>query len=198
MSRLREITPCEVIFTAMLKKEPISLHQERRKRRGGTGHSEKQKSARVAHQLPGRIRLELSKSLTQDELKEIIQDLKLSPEVSDVRINGRHLIIEHDSNKSGSLLQKIFPGLEPLSNSIDEAVAKATEMPEVNKLIPAGFLGLALFKAFRDGAFFAGESAFAMAYIAFDLYWKFQQENVTGKIHEGMTKGQQENLSKAS
>lgn len=37
----------------------------------------------------------------------------------------------------------------------------------------------------------AGESAFAIVYIAFDLYWKFQQENVTRKIQQGMSKQQQ-------
>lgn len=162
------------------------------------GGQDKQRSARIAHKMPGRIRIQLDRIPTSDEKRELTTDLMLSPEVSKVRINGRSLVIEHDENRSGSFLQAVFPGLQSLSDKVDEAVAKGTEMPEVNKLLPLGFLALAVFKGFRDSAFFAGESSFALAYIAFDLYWKFQQENVTRKIHEGMTKSEQQKLEKAS
>jgi hypothetical protein len=105
---------------------------------------------------------------------------------------GYSVIVEHTDEKHtftalGKALSNVFPDFERWSDSMDESIAKVVADPWVNKIIPAGFLGLAVYTGIRNGAVLAGESAFALAYVAFDLYWKFQQENVIHKIEEGLS-----------
>ncbi len=46
----------------------------------------------------------------------------------------------------------------------------------------------------RTGAVLAGEGPFALGYVAFALYWKFQQENVVRKIEKGMSEKQKKSM----
>jgi hypothetical protein len=95
-------------------------------------------------------------------------------------------------------LDKIFPEFDRWSNNLDAQIAEATSDPWVNKFVPLGFLGLAVFTGISNGAVLAGESAFALGYVAFDLYWKFQQENVVRKIEQGLSKQQQKDMDETS
>lgn len=109
-----------------------------------------------------------------------------------VTVRGSSIIIDHTHDNSSEtalsgVLNETFPGFKDWSNDLDEHVAKVTADPWVNKLIPFAFLGLAVFKGINSGAVLAGESAFALGYVAFDLYWKFQQENVVRKIEKGLS-----------
>ncbi|HEY9681570.1 MAG TPA: hypothetical protein V6C86_08310 [Oculatellaceae cyanobacterium] len=52
------------------------------------------------------------------------------------------------------------------------------------------------YTAVAEGAVLAGESAFALAYVAFDIYWKFQQENVIRKIETGLSQKQKDNVDR--
>jgi len=150
--------------------------------------------------MPGRIRLKLAQPLAPAERKEVEADLKLSPQVKTVRLTGKSLVIEHvgADEHPWSLLERWFPDVVRMSDAVDMSVARLTETPEVNKLLPLGVLAFAIYKGIRDGALMAGESSFAIMYIAFDLYWKFQQENVTRKIQKGLTQQQLGQISKAS
>ena len=163
------------------------------------GNKRSAKRPRVVHNIPGRVRIKLPQELGAQEEKSLLQDLKVSPEVSKVTLRGTSLIIEHNQNDFaltpvGSYLNKHFPDFEKWSNEFDSEVAKSVSDPWVNKGVPFAFLGLALFRALEEGAFLAGESAFALAYIAFDLYWKFQQENVIRKIEKGLSKSDQSKI----
>ncbi|HEY9773504.1 MAG TPA: hypothetical protein V6C81_06815 [Planktothrix sp.] len=155
--------------------------------------------ATVAHKVPGRIRIRMTEALSDAEAKGLVQDLKVSPEVKKVTIRGTSLIIEHIDDhqavtKLGSHLSKQFPEFERWSDEVDAEIAKAVGDPWVNKSIPFFFLGFAAFKALTEGALFAGESAFALAYVGFDIYWKFQQENVVRKIEMGLSKSDREKV----
>jgi hypothetical protein len=117
----------------------------------------------------------------------------VSPDVRNVTLRGSSLIIEHNSNDRvltnlGSYLSKRFPDFERWSDEVDSEIAKAVSDPWINKSVPFAFLGVAIYRALIDGAFLAGESAFALTYVAFDLYWKFQQENVIHKIETGLSR----------
>lgn len=157
---------------------------------------------RIAHRIPNRMRIKLPQALKPDDAKALLQDLQVSPHISKATLNGTSLIIEHSDDEetvihSGNVLSKMFPGLERWSNTFDAEVSKIVADPWVNKTIPLGFIGLAVYAFIRDGALMAGESAFAMGYIAFDVYWKFQQENVIRKIEKGMSKQAQANLEES-
>ena len=149
---------------------------------------------RLAHQMPGRLRFVLPRHCEPDELKAVIADIKSSPHVQKVVVRCRSLTIEHTAEASGrkdigSVLNRVFPGYDQLSDDLDEKAAKKAADPTLNKLVPLCFLGLAGWKILRDGAFIAGESAFAIAYLAFDVYWKLQQENLIKKLEKGMSQG---------
>jgi hypothetical protein len=159
--------------------------------------------AKIAHRSPGRIRLKLDTRLTKEAAETLINDLKVSPDVSNVTLRGTSLIIEHsDDDHSGTAigraLDKLFPEFDRWSNNLDAQIAEATSDPWVNKFVPLGFLGLAVFTGISNGAVLAGESAFALGYVAFDLYWKFQQENVVRKIEQGLSKQQQKDMDETS
>jgi hypothetical protein len=98
----------------------------------------------------------------------------------------------------GTYLSKKFPEFERWSDEVDSEIAKAVSDPWINKSVPLAFLGLALYRAVLDGAFLAGESAFALAYVAFDIYWKFQQENVIHKIETGLSRRDRSDLEASS
>lgn len=147
--------------------------------------------AKVAHRTPGRIRLKLSGIASPKEIDQLIEDLKVSPEISKVTLRGSSLIIEHSTEDGpttelGKQLNKLFPGFQHFSDDFDDQMSKTASDPWMNKMIPLGFLGLAVYTGISNGAVLAGESAFALGYVAFDLYWKFQQENVTRKIQKGL------------
>ena len=159
--------------------------------------------AKIAHRSPGRVRLKLDARLTKEAAETLINDLKVSPDVSNVTLRGTSLIIEHsDDDHSGTAvgqaLDKLFPNFDRWSNDLDAKIAEATSDPWVNKFVPLGFLGLAVFTGINNGAVLAGESAFALGYVAFDLYWKFQQENVVRKIEQGLSKQQQTKIDETS
>jgi len=159
----------------------------------------KAKRPTVVHSIPGRIRFSLPKELNQKETKTLLQDLKSSPEITKATLRGKFLIIEHSGDgesmtSMGAHLNKLFPEFERWSDELDAELAKAVADPWVNKTIPMAILGLALYRCLRDGALLAGESAFALAYVAFDLYWKFQQENVIRKIESGLSQREREQL----
>jgi hypothetical protein len=97
----------------------------------------------------------------------------------------------------GSALNKVFPEFERWSDDVDAEIAKYVCDPWVNKSVPFAFLGLAFYRGIMDGAILAGESAFALAYIAFDVYWKFQQENVIRKIEKGLSQNQKSEIETA-
>ena len=148
--------------------------------------------AKVAHRTPGRLRLRLMDSLDKSQKDLLLQDLKVSPEVSKVTIRGHYLIIEHADDGDvttafGKAMNKLFPDFERAADEFDGQMAKAAADPWTNKLLPTGILGLAIYTGMRSGAILAGESAFALAYVAFDLYWKFQQENVIRKMERGLS-----------
>lgn len=152
-------------------------------------------SPKIAHKVPGRIRIQLPDDMDRPDRDRLVADLKTSPEVSKVTLRGSSLIIEHDDGSGavtfiGRTMHRVFPGFERWSNEVDVEMAKYASDPWINKTVPFGFLGLALYRGLRDGAFLAGESAFALAYIAFDIYWKFQQENVIRKIEQGLSKAE--------
>jgi hypothetical protein len=154
---------------------------------------------KVAHKIPGRVRIKLPDNLSAEEEKTLIQDLKVSPDVSKVTVRGTSLIIEHAQDDValtdvGSYLNKLFPEFEHWSDDFDAELAKSTADPWINKGVPLAFIGIAVYRGLKDGAFLAGESAFALAYIAFDIYWKFQQENVIRKIEKGLSKNDQSKL----
>jgi hypothetical protein len=161
------------------------------------------RKAKVAHRTAGRIRLKLDKGVSKDSIDALIKDLKVSPEISRVTCRGTSLIIEHANNENtntliGKTLNTVFPGFEDWSNEVDETIAKVTSDPWVNKMVPFGFLGLAVFTGITNGAVLAGESAFALGYVAFDLYWKFQQENVVRKIEQGLSAQQKGKIGEMS
>jgi hypothetical protein len=153
--------------------------------------ADKMVRAQIAHRSPGRIRLRLMSSLDNAQTDALIKDLKVSPEVSKVTVRGSHLIIEHEQDDVttalGKTLSRLFPGFERASDQFDSQVAKTVADPWIMNLIPAGFLGLAVYTGLRNGAVLAGESAFALGYVAFDLYWKFQQENIMRKMEKGLS-----------
>src|SRR5579885_726735 len=147
---------------------------------------------RVAHRTLGRIRILLPESLSEEESDLLLKDLKLSPKVNKVTMRGSSLIVEHyDECEAlttiGRALNRMFPDFPGWSDEFDATFDKYAADPWVNKMVPLSFLSLALYRGVRDGAFLAGESAFALAYIAFDLYWKFQQENLMRKLKHGMS-----------
>ncbi|HEY9757596.1 MAG TPA: hypothetical protein V6C97_20675 [Oculatellaceae cyanobacterium] len=155
----------------------------------------------IAHQIPGRMRLKLPRELSEKERSELLQDLKLSPEVRAATIRGTFLIIEHHESGEalsalGERLNRLFPDFIHWSNVVDSEIAKAVADPWINKTLPLFFLGLAGYTAIAEGAVLAGESAFALAYVAFDIYWKFQQENVIRKIETGLSQKQKEELER--
>lgn len=155
---------------------------------------------KVVHRTSNRVRVQLPKRLSKEQTDALVHDLKTSPEVRKVTLRGSSLIIEHSEGEdtmtfAGDALTKIFPNFERWSDEFDASIAKHAADPGINKTLPFVFLGLAAFRLVRDGALLAGESSFALAYIAFDLYWKFQQENVMHKIEQGMSQRQQEQLS---
>ena len=159
--------------------------------------------AKIAHRMPGRIRLKLDNQIKKEDSEALINDLKVSPDVSKVTLRGSSLIIEHAENEEsstaiGKTLNALFPGFETWSNDIDAKIAKVTADPWVNKMVPLGFLGLAVFTGVKNGALLAGESAFALAYVAFDLYWKFQQENVVRKIEQGLTEKEKKEMGESA
>jgi hypothetical protein len=159
--------------------------------------------AKLAHRTPGRIRLKLDSQLKKEDAEALIRDLKVSPEISKVTYRGSSLIIEHaddtDTNTAvGKVLSSVFPGFEDWSNEVDETIAKVTADPWINKMVPLGFLGLAVYTGMRSGAVLAGESAFALGYVAFDLYWKFQQENVVRKIEKGLSEKQRDAVGQSA
>jgi len=140
--------------------------------------------------------------LDKIQLEALINDLKLSPDVSKVTVRGSSVIIEHSNdNKAvttiGRTMDKIFPDFQRWSDEVDSEIAKFVADPWVNKLIPFGFLGVAIYTGIRNGAVLAGESAFALGYVAFDLYWKFQQENVMRKIERGISDRQRSELEQS-
>jgi hypothetical protein len=154
---------------------------------------------KVAHKIPGRIRLRLDSIPDPKQKQALIEDLKTSPGVAKVDLRGSSLIIEHvddddTSTALGKALNKVFPGFEPWSDSFDAKVAKFGADPWMNKLIPLAFLGVAAYTGITTGAVLAGESAFALGYVAFDLYWKFQQENVVRKIEQGLSQSEKSNV----
>jgi hypothetical protein len=158
--------------------------------------------ARIAHRSPGRIRIKLPGELPQKHLQELLRDLQVSPEVRSATLRGSSLIIEH--NETGetltaldSQLSRMFPEFVDWSTLVDSEIAKAVADPWINKSLPLLFLGLAGYTAITEGAVLAGESAFALAYVAFDLYWKFQQENVIRKIETGLSQKQKEEIDRA-
>jgi hypothetical protein len=164
-----------------------------------TGTAKRTKGASVAHRVPGRIRIKLPQALTEGESRDLVQDLKASPEVKKVTVRGTSVIIEHvDDHQAmtalGSQLSKRFPEFERWSDEVDAEIAKAVADPWINKSIPIFFFGLAAFTAITEGTFLAGESAFALAYIGFDIYWKFQQENVIRKIEMVLSKPERDKL----
>ncbi|PWT96160.1 MAG: hypothetical protein C5B53_10160 [Candidatus Melainabacteria bacterium] len=129
------------------------------------------------------------------DLKTLITDLKLSPEIKSVRRSRRSLIIEHNNDQvTHDILEKIFPNLRTWSDRFDAGAAKLAELPSVNKGLPFALLAMAAFAGWRDKAFLAGESAFALIYLAFDLYWKLQQENLMIKIQNGLSTREREQL----
>lgn len=97
--------------------------------------------ANIAHAIPGRIRLRLEDELSNEDRKALINDLKLSPEVKNVKINGKSIVIEHsdEGQHPWSLLEKCFPRLTRINDGFDASVAKLTETPEVNKIVPLAF-----------------------------------------------------------
>jgi hypothetical protein len=157
--------------------------------------------AKIAHRSPGRIRLRLQDKLNKTQTDALIQDLKVSPEVSKVTVRGSYVIIEHCDDSDvitgfGQAMSRLFPDFERSSDQFDSQLAKAVGDPWLNKLIPAGFLGLAVYTGLANGAILAGESAFALGYVAFDLYWKFQQENVIRKMEQGLSQKNKVDLEK--
>jgi hypothetical protein len=155
---------------------------------------------RIAHQIPGRIRIKMPATLGDKQMKALVEDLKLSPEVKKVSVSGSSLIIEHNDDEktltaAGEALNKIFPNFARWSDEVDEEIAKAVADPWVNKMVPLGLFGIAIFTGVQNGAILAGESAFALGYVAFDLYWKFQQENVIRRIESGLSAKDKEKLS---
>lgn len=167
------------------------------------GKGTRNRQPRIAHQVSGRIRIALPQGLQDRDAKTLINDLKLSPQVTKVTLRGSSLIIEHaDDEKvlghTEDVLRKLFPGFERWSDEFDAELAKYTANPWVNKTLPLGFLGLAIYTGLRNGAVLAGESAFALAYVAFDLYWKFQQENVIRKIETGLSQHDKDRLEQSS
>ena len=146
----------------------------------------------VAHKIPGRIRIQIPSKLSKPQNEALLRDLEASPVVSKVTLHGSSLIIEHSDETReltalGQSLNRIFPDFADWSDSMDSTVAKIAADPWVNKLIPTAFLGLAIATGLKNGTVLAGESAFALGYVAFDLYWKFQQENVVRKIEKGLS-----------
>lgn len=143
---------------------------------------------KVAHVVSGRLRLQLMEPLSEEDRNALITDLRSSPEIKEVKVRGKSIIIEHSSSNEHpwSILERYFPRVTRVSDEIDAAIAKLTETPEVNKLIPLSFLAFGVVRALSSGTLMAGESAFAIIYISFDLYWKFQQENIIRKIHQGL------------
>jgi hypothetical protein len=161
--------------------------------------SQRKTKPRIAHKIPGRIRIKLPSALGDPQIKALVQDLKLSPEVKKVSVSGLSLIIEHDDDEktltaAGEALSKIFPNFARWSDEVDTEIAKAVADPWVNKIVPLGLFGIAIFTGVQNGAILAGESAFALGYVAFDLYWKFQQENVIRKIEKGLSDKDKEKL----
>jgi hypothetical protein len=141
------------------------------------------------------MRIKLPHDLSEDDRRALMQDLRASVEINKVEYRNGSLIIEHsDEDRTltlvGEQLSRFFPGFQRLSDEFDARMAKAAADPWINKSLPLGFVGLAVYTAIRDGAILAGESAFALAYIAFDIYWKFQQEKVIRKIEQGMSRSQ--------
>ncbi len=164
-----------------------------------TGKPTRAKHPQIAHRIPGRIRIKLPKSLDDSQMKFLIQDLKMSPEVKKVSFNRSSLVIEHNDDEktltaAGEALDRVFPGFTRWSDGVDTEIAKAVADPWVNKILPLGFFGVAVYTGIQNGAILAGESAFALAYVAFDLYWKFQQENVIRKIEKGLSAKDKEKL----
>ncbi len=146
----------------------------------------------VAHNSPRRLRLRLPRNFDKEKVGSLIEDLQSSVHIDRAVAHGRSIIIEHNGQSGakkhiGSTLNRFFPGFDRLSDELDENVAKVAAAPTFNKVVPIGFLALATWKFFRDGAFIASESSFAIAYLAFDVYWKFQQENVIKKLERGMS-----------
>jgi hypothetical protein len=141
------------------------------------------------------MRIKLPHDLSEDDRRALMQDLRASVEINKVEYRNGSLIIEHsDEDRTltlvGEQLSRFFPGFQRLSDEFDARMAKAAADPWINKSLSLGFVGLAVYTAIRDGAILAGESAFALAYIAFDIYWKFQQEKVIRKIEQGMSRSQ--------
>jgi hypothetical protein len=155
--------------------------------------SQSKKRPTVIHRIPGRLRIKLLSTLKEQDMQSLLRDLKVSPDVKKATLTRSSLVIEHNDNDQtmteiGSRLSQIFPDFEPWSTHIDMEMGKYAADPWINKTIPAGLLSLALYRGIKEGAFLAGESAFALAYIAFDIYWKFQQENVIRKIEQGLSR----------
>ena len=159
-------------------------------------------AGRIAHKIPGRMRIQLPAKLTNVQTRALLTDLQSSPDVAKAVVRGSYLIVEHAENEKsftalGQAMDKLFPDFERWSDECDSEIAKAVADPWVNKTIPLGFLGLAIFVGMRNGAVLAGESAFALGYVAFDLYWKFQQENVMRKIEKGLSDKDKASIDKA-
>jgi hypothetical protein len=148
-------------------------------------------TGRIAHKIPGRMRVQLPAKFTATQVRALLTDLESSPDVEKAVVRGSYLIVEHADNQDtftalGKAMSRVFPDFERWADECDANIAKAVADPWVNKSVPLGFLGLAIYVGMRNGALLAGESAFALGYVAFDLYWKFQQENVVKKIEAGL------------
>ncbi len=82
--------------------------------------------------------------------------------------------------------EESVPGLSVMSHmlkrnlsGLDTRVATATgNMFDLKTLVPVGFLGLALFKMFKDKALWAEVPAFVLVYYAYDSYMKFHGPSV--------------------